>query len=368
MADTFSLPQLLSDVDDLSRLLGELAEIDLVLDGLQVRGCLQRSAGFVQPVRTLTLGRTEPFDVLYLDTSIADQPGRVGVPGLALLHEVDLGFIAEARAQAETFAMAAKVSLEGLLDPLLLVRPEEFRAIADVLVSLYLALRATVQDDFAGLRNEGADWEGVAADAFFDNFYEPLVKIRANHLWAIDYLTSLTAQLKVTNDLAQHSLANLVGCALEVVRHQLHERRERHRTASTSSTLAFLAAASGILGIITFPAVAGAGAALGSISYMLGYASSQVPPDAGDASITGSSAQEVHECLESNIREVAVKVGDGFDETQQRVQSMRDSIEAMEHGAALGPVSPSRADVWLPRVPDLVAGRDFYHESSGQGR
>ena len=238
MPDTFCATRLRHDLDELYDLLAELLEIDLVLDGLEAHGCLTPSPGFVQAARTMTLGRTEPFEVHYYDTT-GRPPGpapdpyptqRLGLPAPHPgLGPIDMGFLADAGAEAGAFRAAARSALDQLVDPLLRVRSSELRSVAGFLVELYLTLDVSIQDDFAGLRNEGADWEGAAADAFFDGFYEPLVQIRANHLSAIDYLTSLTAHLKAVNDLGQQSLANLVGCASEVVRDQLHQRHQSSR-------------------------------------------------------------------------------------------------------------------------------------------
>lgn len=363
MSDTFSLPQLRTDLDELYTLLAELLEIDLVLDGLEARGML----GPLGQKATLTLGVTEPFQVLYQISGPAPTPFG-GEPLQTDSGKVDLGFIAEARAQAAGFRAAAQVAIEEIVELLVRVRPEEFRAVAGVLVTLYLNLHGSMQEDFAGLRNEGADWEGESADAFFDGFYEPLVQIRENHLWAIDYLTSLTAYLKAVNDLGQHSLANLVGCALEVVQAQLHERHERHRGPSSAQALAFLTAATGIAGVIAFPFGVGVGVALGSISYMLGYAASQVPyEDERQETIEASSARELHAHLVTSLGAVTRRVSKEYDETHGHVLVMRSSISGMEGGDSPGGTAPSRVGVWLPRTPDLVAGPDLYHQTSGRG-
>ena len=254
------------------------------------------------------------------------------------------------------------------MEPLVRVRPEEFRAAAGVLVTLYLHLHGSMQDDFAGLRNEGADWEGQAADAFFDNFYEPLVQIRENHLWAIDHLAGLTSNLKLINDLGQHSLTNLVTCALEVVRAQLHERHQRNRGPSSAQTLAFLTALTGVASAIAFPVGAGVGVVLGSISYLLGYAASEAPQNmAEETTIQASSAPELHDRLVAQLRGVASTVSHELNVTSTHVSAMRSSIAGMERGDSYSPSGPSRADTWLPRVPDLVAGPDFYHQTSGRG-
>lgn len=364
MPDTFSFSQLRSDIDELYRLLAELLEIDVILDGLEARGCLQHFGG-VLDAKVLRLGVTEPFDVRYWDTTSATS----NVPGTTPGRCIDMSFVAAAAAEAAEFRGAAQASLERLVHPLLLVRPEELRSVAETLVTLYLGLHGSLQDDFAGLRNEGADWEGRAADAFFDGYYEPLTKIRANHLWAIDYLTSLTAYLKAANDLGQQSLANLVPCAVEVVRLQLHERHERSRGSSTAQTLALLTAAAGIASVIAFPVAAGVGVALGSISYMLGYAASEVPDDNGDriAEFEASSARQIHTQLLLHVDEVIRRVAEAFGESEKAVTAMRGSIDAMEGGDGGGQQSPSRVSVWIPRVPDVSAGRDFYHHTSERG-
>lgn len=363
MPDTFSLPQLRGDLERLCGLLAELLEIDLVLDGLEARG-LTAPLG---PKAAMTLGVTEPFTVLYRASGPAPTPFS-GEPMRLGKDTVDLGFIADARSQATVFRAAVQASLEPMVEPLVRVRSEELRAAAGVLVTLYLDLHGVMQDDFAGLRNEGADWEGAAADAFFDGVYEPLAQIRANHLWAIDYLISLTAHLKAVNDLGQHSLTNLVAGALEVALAQLHQRHERSRASSSAEALAFLSAATGVASVIAFPLGVGVGVALGSISYMLGYAASGVPREAGVAVIEASSARELHDSLLTHVRGVVTTVTDGFEQTGARAAEMQRSIDVMDRGGAGVDGGPSRVGVWLPRLPDLVAGHEFHHHSSGRGR
>jgi hypothetical protein len=377
MRDTFCATQLRHDLDELYDLLAELLEIDLVLDGLEAHGCLTPSPGFVQGARSMTVGRTEPFEVHYYDTTgqpLGSAPDayptqRLGLPAPHPgLGPIDMGFLSEAGVEAQAFREAARSTLDQLVDPLLTVRSSELRSVAGLLVELYLTLDVSFQDDFAGLRNEGADWEGDAADAFFDGFYEPLVQIRANHLWAIDYLTSLTAHLKAVNDLGQQSLTNLVGCAIEVTRDQLHQRHQSNRGPSAASTLALLTAVTGVVGAVIFPVAGAAAATLGTISYVLGYAASQVPADVGEAAtITAGSAREVHTRLLQHVHAVVGTVHHGYDESHDHARSMRETIASLEVGAGTGAASPSRVGLWLPRQPDLAPGPGFFHETSGRG-
>ncbi|CAN5389539.1 hypothetical protein BH09ACT12_BH09ACT12_31480 [soil metagenome] len=355
MPDTFSLPALRSDLDELYRLLAELLESDLVLDGLEERG-LSRP---LMTRQTIILGVTEPFEVDYGEPSTSAFDNPTQQPGGMALGV--FGLVLEAKRQAAAFRTAAQSSIETLLEPLVRVAPGEFRGVAEVLVMLYLDLRGAMLDDFAGLRNEGGDWEGEAADAFFDNFYEPLAKIRANHLWAIDYLTCLTAHLKGVSDLGQQSLANLATCALEVARAQLHERHERNRGPSASETLAYLTAIAGVVSVVIFPVAPAAGVALGSISYMLGYAASEARgPEAKPTTTQASSARELHATLFEQVYRLTGAVDASYGETADGVRTMRDTVAEMDAGSL-------RVSLWLPGIPDLRAGSEFFHETSGRG-
>ncbi|PVG84413.1 hypothetical protein DDE18_02000 [Nocardioides gansuensis] len=366
MADTFDLAEFYTVTSEAYDLMEELHGIDGVLDGLDERGLTgyRVTPGSSNMASdgdsTITLGTTHSFTKRYHGT----QPGSGGGGYYTAPAEpVDMSWVDDVYDAASAWRVAAQTSFESDVESIVRLESSSFRTPSHVLVSTYATLKTRVSVDWAGLSEQGSEWEGEAADKFFKDFHAPFNSIRENHLWALDYLNSLIAAAKAVNDAGQHSVMNLVTEAKRLADRQLQKRQDDSREQSSAEALILLSTISGIAGALLFP-VPGAAAALGSTSLLLNYAATQVPPENSKLkNLEASSAEEVDGALVDELAEVKTNVRRNYDGVQDKVAEMREHIDGMDDGVVTG----SKVNLWTPIAASLGNDGTFYHESSGRG-
>lgn len=363
----FEYAAFFADVNRLYDRLEELHGIDAVLDGIESRGLdtlyypPHNYTGGGPFNRVIELGTTYPFDKIIravdVETSGGSSYPNYTTPSTSTSQH-DFSWVEDAYSDASTWRLSAQSSLGSTFEPLLEVNSDRFQQVSYAIVDMYASMDTSLRDDWSGLANQTAEWEGRAADSFFRNFQGPMTDVIAGHKFALDYLNSLVCAMKVFNDAGQHSLHALVRECLDIVDDQLRKRQAENRDASDGEALVLLATLTGIGAALAFP-LPGAAAALGATSAMLSYAASSVPPAMAEpVEITARSATQLDDKLGSEIIELKRNVRAGFDSVDDKATEMDGYVEELKT-----PLPGSPANAWIPIRPDIAPGDDFYHES-----
>lgn len=367
MGDSFSRSDLDTKVSELYDRLEELHAIDAILDEIDAQNLTRLNMvspydPYVTQQNTrIELGVTYPFTktVRAMNKETTTPAYPASAPSTTTYTAIDFGFVDAAYTDAADWRTTVQDRFYQTSDPLLRVESSSFRQISYALVDLYANLKTSVRDDWSGLGEQGSEWEGGGATAFFANFERPMRGIIENHRWAIDYVNSIVCSIKAVNDAGQHSLMNIVEGAAEIVDLQLQKRENDSRSPDTAGSLVLASTVTGIAAALSFP-VPGAAAVLGSASYLLNYASTQVPPDNELLrEMEADSAPSLDNQVFAEVYELKKNVRNGFDWVYDQVGDMRDLVDNMEAGDVPG----SPVNGWTPIRPGVEPGDEFYHES-----
>lgn len=363
----FSRADLDTKVGELYDRLEELHAIDAILDEVEAQDLTRLNyngnaydGSLAERNTSIQLGVTYPFTLrVRAQNSTTTQGYPYSSPPVTTHEDIDFGFVEDAYPAAAEWRELVEGRFYQIADPLLRVDAASFEQVSYALVDLYTTLHTSVRDDWSGLADQSSEWEGEGALAFFTNFETPMRGIIDSHKWAIDYVHTLVCGLKACNDAGQLSLLKIVEGAAEIADLQLRKRQEMSRSSDSAGALVLGSTVLGILAAVSFP-VPGAAAALGSASYLLNYASTQVPPANDELrTMEAHSAPSLDNQVYAEIYELKGNVRNALDEADHRVADMRDAVEALEAGDVPG----SPVNAWIPIRPDVAPGDDFYHES-----
>jgi hypothetical protein len=124
----------------------------------------------------------------------------------------------------------------------------------------------TIPEDFALLKNHHEDWNGEAADNFFDRFYSPLYEVRAHHGEVFHEFGRLLGAVRVANDRIQADVLNWLNAEVVTIERGLGSKSG---SSDWGSPMKYLGTALSVVAAVGGPAM-GAFAAVGAIASFIG--------------------------------------------------------------------------------------------------
>lgn len=302
---------------------------------------------------SVELGSTHPFDkTIEVRSGGANSsaPDRDEV-------EAHLGtLVGPADGFAAGVVDAVRSSVETLTEPL----TAAFEVVSESLANdLQTPIATQVADDFGGIQQSLADWDGQAAENFATNFYNPFGDCVDNQAWLAGELAKVVAAGGAIINLGQNSLMNVAHATNEALDDQLLKRQEENDSPSLKETLTLLSKAAGLLAIVTIAAPAAA-ATLAAVSTISSYAADAVPDDGSSEilEIEGASAEELGEQLGSESTNVTTNTDSNWNSlTSDKIAELEGHVEGV-----LG------QHLLFPRRPDLADGLtpgELVHDSAG---
>lgn len=228
-------------------------------------------------------------------------------------------------------------------------------------------LQLGVADDFAGIDNNLAAWNGDAADAFAD-WYAKVEFIARRQAYVAETVCVGIAASKAVVDLGQQSLWNVVDSTHQLLDEQLVRRKDKHGLPPDNSTFVLLVLGATVLGALAAIPTGGASLALttgttlsavaGVTSNMLTLASAVVPGEEGvERELSASTADEIFHGLSSSIEEVLDNVRSKWQGVEGTVQDLVADATTAADEDLLAPVRPRI-------VRRGVTPDGFHHESA----
>jgi hypothetical protein len=226
-----------------------------------------------------------------------------------------------------------------------------------------------VADDFAGIDNNLAAWNGAAADAFGD-WYGRVEIIARRQGYVAECVCAGIAASKAVVDLGQHSLQNVVDGIHSTLENQLSEAAKANGLPPDSSAFLALVLAASVLGALAAiptggASVAGTATAItalsttaGVTSQLLTFAAANVPAGGGDERTASlRTSEEIFHELSGAIDEVMDNVRTQWQGVESKVSELLGNANAASDQHLL---SPTR-----PRIVGRGATPDgFHHESA----
>lgn len=135
------------------------------------------------------------------------------------------------------------------LDDIAGMRPEEYATAARALETVAISLFDKTPDTLTALTELGAEWEGLAARNYRENFFKVVPPSIGNHAWLSKALIDAIQVAKAVADIGQQSAMNLVEKGCETVKLALDAQADEN-TIDPQEVLIGLNTVVGILGEI----------------------------------------------------------------------------------------------------------------------
>lgn len=227
------------------------------------------------------------------------------------------------------------------------------------------SIRTGVADDFAGLDNNLAAWNGQAADAFGD-WYAGFEIIARRQSYVAETVCAGIAACKAVVDVGQQSLMNLVDAVDEMIREQLSLRAQHHALPPENSTQGLLIVGAALLGALAAIPTGGAsavatGAVLASLaattSEVLQVAAATVPSDGGvEAEFSAKTSEEFFHELSARLDEILDNVRSQWRGVEGVIEDLYNDASSAEQQGLLAPTRPS--------IVRTVTPDGFHHETA----